>query len=514
MGNSTSQEQQQGSTSKKGFLWSGGLQSTSSHDYPDFLVKLAKVLVAKSLAEDHVEGVTQSIFLKHVCNTHEVFGKRLFNYIAKHWSGKSTTTPPSSPSHMDGKKKEGKEKSKGGNNSPHLSKSTFLAGASHIISLLTDKAQMEFYIKVFSDDEEKIGRSDVEELVFATYHSSTTTHKTCCLPDDILAAVVTGVMHGKGSVNTKYLQGWLDQHCPRIVMWLHRSLTHILTTGHRTIPLNTQENQEDRETPILDCPNNSSCLNLHPALIWLLTCSIPRLYTSPVRAEQQRRPGDSMPSSPSHLLLDPHVFIEKMVSAVSPTHWLPLYNSDTDGLSINRFQHHVFGYQSATLMFLTAEEGNMFCLACDQTWRDSQHFWGGDDCLCLHLTPEYKIIEAGPKIAYFNVSSRGYPTGLQVGTDYTNRALTLDLDLTILTYRRIPLRLKAIEVWGCGTVEAKNAQVDLKKRESRDTENRRKVKIDKSDWLDNPDRYLIEMAGNRLNYAQYETNSPGGASGN
>lgn len=61
---------------------------------------------------------------------------------------------------------------------------------------------------------------------------------------------------------------------------------------------------------------------------------------------------------------------------------------------------------------------------------------------------------------------------------------------------------------------SRNAQADLKKREVRDTENRRKVKINKADWLDNPDRYLIEMAGNRLNYAQYERNAPGGASGN
>lgn len=61
---------------------------------------------------------------------------------------------------------------------------------------------------------------------------------------------------------------------------------------------------------------------------------------------------------------------------------------------------------------------------------------------------------------------------------------------------------------------SRNAQADLKKREVRDTENRRKVKINKADWLDNPDRYLIEMAGNRQNYAQYERNESGGASGN
>lgn len=80
---------------------------------------------------------------KYVCYSHEAFGKRLFHYIAKHWNGKSSgvITPPTSPTRSAGK-------SKGGNDHSHLSKSAFLAGASHIISLLTDNAQMEFYIKV------------------------------------------------------------------------------------------------------------------------------------------------------------------------------------------------------------------------------------------------------------------------------------------------------------------------------------------------------------------------------
>lgn len=59
----------------------------------------------------------------------------------------------------------------------------------------------------------------------------------------------------------------------------------------------------------------------------------------------------------------------------------------------------------------------------------------------------------------------------------------------------------------------REAQIDLKKREVKDTENRRKVKVNSADWLDNPDRYLIELAGTRLSYAQYDKPSPGGASG-
>lgn len=64
-----------------------------------------------------------------------------------------------------------------------------------------------------------------------------------------------------------------------------------------------------------------------------------------------------------------------------------------------RFQHHVFGYHGPTLMFITAEGGNMFCLASDEEWRDSKHFWGSDHCICMHLTPEYRVIESKHNIA-------------------------------------------------------------------------------------------------------------------
>lgn len=56
---------------------------------------------------------------------------------------------------------------------------------------------------------------------------------------------------------------------------------------------------------------------------------------------------------------------------------------------------------------------------------------------------------------YFNVTSRGFPTGIHIGTDSTNRALTVDLNLSLVTYRRIPYKLFSIEAWGCGTTEAK-----------------------------------------------------------
>ncbi|KAG7172107.1 uncharacterized protein LOC121862450 [Homarus americanus] len=491
MGNAAS-EIENGSSPKKSLQWSSGCRPNYDEP-PEFLVKLAKILVVKSLAEDNLDGITENVFLKYVCKANQPLGKRLFHYLITHWQEESPPDP-----------QIGEQETQKENFEDLLSRPAFLSSANYLMGLMTDPQQLEFYIKVFAGDKEKIERKDVYELVFAAYQISTVAHHTCCLPDDILMAVVNAAMHKKESVNTKYLHSWVCQHCPRLVMWLHRYITHILTVGHRTIPDNKDEEEDDRDTPILDCPSKSSCVTLHPALIWLLTCTLPLVY-------HKQQKSKNAPS-PNNVLLDPHVFIEKMISAVSPTHWVPLYNSENHGLSINRFQHHVFGYHSATIMFITAEGDNIFCLACDCEWKDSKHFWGGENCLCMHLTPEYKIVESGAKMMYFNVTSRGFPTGIQVGRDCTNRALTIDLNLSLVTYRMIPFKLHSIEVWGCGACEAKEAQTELKKREVRDVENRRKVKLNSSDWLDNPDRYLIELAGTRLSYAQYDMPKPGGAS--
>lgn len=486
-----SKERRPSLPSIRSFQWSCGPQTTILRDSPppEFLMKLAKILTAKSLAEDNVDGITKCVFIKYVCKHSEPLGKRLFQYVLKHFQ-LEPFVPPGTPN----------ENERCPVNENVLSGSAFVEASNYLMSLLTDSQQLEFYIKVYAGDEERINKTDVFDLISAAHQVSTCTQRTCCLPDNILMAVVNGVMHGKESVNTKYLHSWFCQHCPRLVVWLHRSIVHMLTVGYRTIPENTEEEEDIRDTPILDHPGKSSCASLHPALIWLLTCSLPTLYT-----KQQK--NQALPSS-NNLLLDPHVFIEKMILAVSPTHWDPLYNSDNHGLSINRFQHHVFGYHGATLVFITTEGDNMFCVASDQEWRDSKHFWGGEHAVCLHLTPEYKIVESGAKILYFNMTSRGFPTGFQVGTDSTNRALTLDSNLTIVTYRKIPYKLKSLEVWGCSTIEVREAQQEQKKREVKDTENRRKVKLNSSDWLDNPDRYLIELAGTRLSYAQYDNPQP------
>lgn len=71
-----------------------------------------------------------------------------------------------------------------------------------------------------------------------------------------------------------------------------------------------------------------------------------------------------------------------------------MYDSDDQGLSINRFQHHVFNYRGPTLMFVKGDNDYLFCIASDIEWRESCHFWGGEESLLLMVKPEFRVVES------------------------------------------------------------------------------------------------------------------------
>lgn len=82
-----------------------------------------------------------------------------------------------------------------------------------------------------------------------------------------------------------------------------------------------------------------------------------------------------------------------MSRKTDPENWSRLYDSGDDGLSINRFQFHVFNYKGPTLMIVTADNGYSMAIASDGEWKESCHFWGGEDTVLLQLTPEFRIVE-------------------------------------------------------------------------------------------------------------------------
>lgn len=71
-----------------------------------------------------------------------------------------------------------------------------------------------------------------------------------------------------------------------------------------------------------------------------------------------------------------------------------------------------------------------------------------------------------------------------------------------IEWQKIPYYLECIEVWGCGDQISRERQLEVKKWEFKEAERQRAVKLSAADWLDHPDRYLLELAGRE----QYHSN--------
>jgi len=233
---------------------------------------------------------------------------------------------------------------------------------------------------------------------------------------------------------------------------------------------------------------------LHMSMPWLLAGALPAMYPRPQRAHSPSNSGVGLSSQ---------AFLMKLLCAV-PSHWLNLYDSDEIGLGANRFMHHVLAYKGATLCLLKVEGGSVFCIGCPNEWKESNHYWGGEDAVLFQLFPKFLMLEKGAKMVYLNTSIRGYPQGLRVGKDPRAPIISINAGFEKLEYRKIPYSLDCIEVWGCGDQASREAQLDVKKWEVKEAERQRNVKLSAADWLDHPDRYLLELAGR----PQYNNQNP------
>lgn len=111
---------------------------------------------------------------------------------------------------------------------------------------------------------------------------------------------------------------------------------------------------------------------------WLLAASLPQMYSRPQSLPTTNGSGQCISS---------HVFLAKLLCTV-PSHWVMLYNSDQHGQGTNRFLHHVLAYRGPTITILRAEEGNIYCVACPNEWKESNLYWGSDETVLIQLLPK------------------------------------------------------------------------------------------------------------------------------
>lgn len=474
--------------------------------------KLSKILVKRSQEEDHVHGITKDVFSRYVFPRYPALAEKIFSFLHKQSKAKTE----------------------------YLGGTAFRQQCERFLELMDDETILNLYVQMYStiespshdesSDTNWMTTDSLRLLLFTAYRVAMDHYsegpQMCLHIQKTLTAVIDSCFHGKYKLSSQFVAHWLDANCPRLILPLHRYAVHLLATAHRS--LDTEDGSENSlargielATPVLEQPppfpsENSGSLQHHHLLpmssAWLLAGALSPVYSRP-RANltpSHSNPGTGSNNLAASCLSGGHgqSFLAKITGAV-PSHWIMLYNSDSHGQGANRFSHHVLAYRGPTLVLLSADCGGVFCIASTSEWHESHLYWGAEESTILQLQPKFMVVESGPKILYLNTSIRGYPQGLRAGKDPRKPIITVDAGFEKIEYRNIPYSLTSVEVWGCGDFSQRETQLDIKKWQVKEAERQRNVKLSAADWLDHPDRYLLELAGRQHYSNTVATNNTG-----
>ncbi|XP_049879268.1 uncharacterized protein LOC126376135 isoform X2 [Pectinophora gossypiella] len=426
-----------------------------------------KLLTQRSQKEDGINGITEKSFTKYLFPVYPELARAF--YRAVHRAARCKNQ--------------------------HVPAAAFRAHCERVLAMLDDTDIVDTYVRMFAleDDENTVTPDGLRSLLHTSYKLSMDHYpegpQTCLQINNTLSAVVNGCFNKKDTHSVGFVVRWLMEHCHRLIFPIHRYVVHMVATRHRELAAPGAGAAEcaglQLGTPVLErspwaAAATSALLPLSRA--WLLAAAAPPLYSRPVLPPQQHIGG-----------LASKAWLARLVCAV-PVHWVPLYNSREHGLGANRFLHHTLAYRGPTLVLLHAQELLVaLCAPCE--WRETHQYWGGPEAALIQLQPTFAVVEQGPKMIYLNTSIRGYPKGLRGGSDPRKPLLTVPEDFDTLTFKSVPYALTNIEVWGCGDQASRETQLEIKKWQVREAERQRQVKLSAADWIEHPDRYLLELAG-------------------
>ncbi|XP_073947904.1 uncharacterized protein isoform X2 [Choristoneura fumiferana] len=430
-----------------------------------------KLLAQRSQKEDGVNGVTEKSFTKYLFPMYPELAHQFYAYV-----------------HRVGKCKN-----------KHIPLAVFRAQCERVLALLDDAAIIETYVRMFSVEEEEgsVSPAALRALLYTSYKLSMDHYpdgpQTCLAINKVLNSVVNGCFNKKDSHSVGFVVRWLDQHCHRLIFPVHRYCVHMLATRHRDISAHVESDGSgaglELATPVLERARAGGGDLLPASGAWLLAGTAPPLYSRPLQppAPPPAHGGGTLAST---------AWLARLVCAL-PSHWVPLYASREHGQGANRFLHHTLHYRGPTLVVVAAGGGDdlVVVVACPQEWRETHTYWGGPDCALFQLFPTFLVVEQAAKMLYLNTSIRGYPLGLRAGSDPRKPLLAIDDGFDKMTFNSVPYTLGAIEVWGCGDQASRESQMEVKKWQVKEAERQRQVKLSAADWIEHPDRYLLELAG-------------------
>ncbi|XP_034190551.1 uncharacterized protein LOC117608903 [Osmia lignaria lignaria] len=446
---------------------SGTELESNSHMQFFPIESLTKTLSHLTYEEDRVHGITKSVFQRYLFPNYPDLGDKLFDFL--HYTANVNTS--------------------------HLSTNAFKHQAEKFLSVMNDQTVLENYVRMYSclKGDGSVNPDGLKALLNISYKIAMDNSGTpsCIFADQIINAVVLSCFHGKYALSVSYVSNWIWQNCTRIVQGPHRYIIHVLTTAYRSgkALLSKEQPQPLLEipTPILEQPESIEFprVLLPLSYVWLLACTLPQCYLQ----------LDDSPKDVTHAL------IAKRMGTVCPRHWTLLYNSAEHGTGANRFLHHVLGYRGPTLLFIRAISPDKdtvcptYCICSAVEWRESHLYWGDENSMGIELFPSYRVIEKGPKVLYLNTNIRGYPHGLRFGSNPRSPYISIDESFHSVSIAGAPYPIASLEVWGCGDTKLRERQLEIKKWQVKEAEKQRIVKLSASDWIDHPDRYLLELAG-------------------
>ena len=446
---------------------SGTELESNSHMQFFPIESLAKTLSHLTHDEERISGITKSVFQRYLFPNYPELGESLFSYL--HHAANASTS--------------------------HMSANAFKQQAEKFLSIMNDQAVLENYVKMYSNinGDGSVSPEGLKGLLHISYKIAMDSSGTpaCIFVDQIINSVIVSCFHGKYTLSVSYVSNWIWQHCSHIIQGPHHYVVHVLTTAYRSgkVLLSKEQPQPHLEipTPILEQPVSLDFPRalLPVSYVWLLSSTLPECYLQ-------------VDDSPKDV---PHALIAKRLGSVCPRHWTMLYNSSDHGTGANRFLHHVLGYRGPTLLFVRAvspDKDSMpptYCICSAAEWRESHLYWGDEDAVGIELFPSYRVIERGPKVLYLNTNIRGYPHGLRFGSNPRSPYISIDESFQSVSISGAPYPISNVEVWGCGDTKLRERQLEIKKWQVKEAEKQRIVKLSASDWIDHPDRYLLELAG-------------------
>lgn len=185
--------------------------------------------------------------------------------------------------------------------------------------------------------------------------------------------------------------------------------------------------------------------------------------------------------------------------------WTLLYNSVLHGHGCNRFFNHVLHYKGPTIVMIRDYEGDMIVALVDSEWHsDHPGSFGGSLCRLMTIIPRMHLYPHAVAV-HVDLKTRHKAHGIAIGSDpsFHHAMLWVPSDLQTGIIRFDPtlppgtarqININTVEVWGCAVPQAMQAQAFQRAREAQAVEQRQKVR-NPGDWMDNPDRFLLGLAG-------------------